>query len=182
VIFSDPHTAIERQISFVPEERRTEGLCTMLNIRENTTLMNIKSVSANGIINRKSERAVTRKYIEKLKVACRNEDQKAALLSGGNQQKIVLAKCLNSKPKVFLLDEPTRGVDVGAKEEIHNIIRELAKEGVSSIVFSSELPEVMNLCDRIFLLYDGGIKKIINNGQHHDYEEILHIVTGGTVA
>lgn len=144
--------------------------------------MNIKSVSKNGIINKKIERAVTREYIEKLKVACRNENQKTALLSGGNQQKVVLAKCLNSKPHLFLLDEPTRGVDVGAKEEIHNIIRDLAKSGVSSIVFSSELPEVMNLCDRIFLLYEGEIKKMITNGQTHDYEEILHIVTGGTVA
>jgi len=179
VNFKDPGEAIKSRISFVPEERRTEGLCTMLNLRENTTLMNLSVAANRGILNKQAERAVTREYIKKLQVACRDEDQEAALLSGGNQQKIVLAKCLNSKPSVFLLDEPSRGVDVGAKEEIHNIIRDLAREGVSSIVLSSELPEVMNLCDRIILLYEGEIKQILKNGQHHDYEEILHIVTGG---
>jgi ABC-type sugar transport system ATPase subunit len=181
VNFKDPRAAINKKISFVPEERRTEGLCTMLNIRENTTLMDMSVVSRGGIINKQVERSVTKDYIKKLQVACRDEDQITALLSGGNQQKIVLSKCLNSKPSVFLLDEPSRGVDVGAKEEIHNIIRELAKEGVASVVFSSELPEVMNLCDRIILLYEGEIKQILKNGEDHDYEEILHVVTGGTV-
>lgn len=181
VDFKDPKEAIYENISLVPEERRTEGLCTMLNIRENSTLMNMDSVSRSGIIDKGQERTLVKDYISKLQIACRDENQKVSLLSGGNQQKVVLAKCLNSKPKIFLLDEPSRGVDVGAKEEIHNIVRELAREGVSSIVFSSELPEIMNLCDRIILLYEGEIKQVLKNGGNHDYEEILHIVTGGTV-
>ncbi|MBI9106098.1 MAG: sugar ABC transporter ATP-binding protein [Spirochaetales bacterium] len=176
-----PDKAISESISMVPEERRTEGLCTMLNIRENITLMNMSSVSSRGVINKSKERELSTDYISKLQIACRDGNQKTALLSGGNQQKVVLAKCLNSNPSIFLLDEPSRGVDVGAKEEIHNIIRELAKKGVSSIVFSSELPEVMNLCDRIILLYEGEIREVLVNGQNHDFENILHIVTGGSV-
>ncbi len=181
VCFNDPKEAIRESITLVPEERRTEGLCTMLNIRENTTLMNMQAVSLHGIIDKGKERSVTKNYISKLQIACRDGNQKVAFLSGGNQQKVVLAKCLHSRPKVFLLDEPTRGVDVGAKEEIHNIVRELARKGVSSIVLSSELPEIMNLCDRIVLLYEGKIKQILKNGEDHDFEEILHIVTGGSV-
>jgi ribose transport system ATP-binding protein len=181
VSFGDPKEAIHENITLVPEERRSEGLCTMLNISENTTLMNLTAVSKRGVFSKNKEKEVTKDYISKLQIVCRDESQTVALLSGGNQQKVVLAKCLNSKPKIFLLDEPTRGVDVGAKEEIHNIVRELAKEGVSSIILSSELPEVMNLCDRIVLLYEGEIRQIIKNGEDHDYEEILHIVTGGSV-
>ena len=179
VSFRNPREAVNSRISLVPEERRTEGLCTMLNLRENTSLMDLSVVSRGGILRKRTEVQVTRDYIKKLQVACRDEEQETALLSGGNQQKIVLAKCLNSRPSVFLLDEPSRGVDVGAKEEIHNIIRELSREGVSSVVFSSELPEVMNLCDRIILLYEGEIKQVLINGEDHNYEDILHIVTGG---
>ena len=180
VKFRTPNQAIGSSISMVPEERRTEGLCTMLNIRENTSLMSLGTVSDRGILNKPKEAALTDGYISRLQIACRDRNQKTALLSGGNQQKVVLAKCLNARPRVFLLDEPSRGVDVGAKEEIHKIVRNLAEDGVSSVVFSSELPEVMNLCDRIFLLFEGEIKQVLENGSEHDYEEILHIVTGGS--
>lgn len=174
-----PKKAIERGISMVPEERRAEGLVTGLKLRENIPIMKMSSVSQYGIINKHREKQIARKYIEKLRIAARNEDQKVALLSGGNQQKVVVSKCLNAESKIFLLDEPTRGVDVGAKEEIHNIVRSLSATGASIIVFSSELPEIINLCDRIILLYGGEIKAIIENGSDIDTEKIMHIATGG---
>jgi ribose transport system ATP-binding protein len=92
---------------------------------------------------------------------------------------VVISKCLNSESDIFLMDEPTRGVDVGAKEEIHNIIRELSRDGCSIIVFSSELPEIVNLCDRIVLMYEGEIRKVLRNNKDIDSEEIMHITTGG---
>jgi ribose transport system ATP-binding protein len=103
-------------------------------------------------------------------------------LSGGNQQKVVLSKCINDDSRILLMDEPTRGIDVGAKEEIHNLIRELARGGTSVIVFSSELPEVLNLCDRILLLYEGRVRDVVRNGPEVDSERIMHIVTGAKEA
>ena len=122
---------------------------------------------------------MARDYIKKIGIACRNENQTVEYLSGGNQQKVVLAKCLNADPQVLLLDEPTRGVDVGAKQEIYRIIRQLVTEGCSAIVFSSELPEILSLCDRIGLLFDGRIVDIIDNDDKLDSQAIMHEVTGG---
>jgi ABC-type sugar transport system ATPase subunit len=174
-----PIDAIGRGISMVPEERRSEGLFTKLAIRENVPIMNMGSISKNGIFSRKMERELAKKYIADLRIVARDENHVVSKLSGGNQQKVVLSKCLNAGSNILLMDEPTRGIDVGAKEEIHNLIRKLSKEGRSIIVFSSELPEILNLCDRIILLYEGRIVKEIENGGEVDSEEIMHIVTGG---
>jgi ribose transport system ATP-binding protein len=162
----------------VPEERRSEGLFTNLTIRENIPLMNLRSISRNGVFSRRRERQLARGYIEKVRIVARDEDQRVAELSGGNQQKVVLSKCLNAETDIILMDEPTRGIDVGAKEEIHNLIRELSRSGKSVIVFSSELPEILNLCDRIVLLYDGRIMKTLENGPGVDHESVMRMVTG----
>ena len=106
-------------------------------------------------------------------------NQEVRFLSGGNQQNVVLSKCLKADADLLMIDEPTRGVDVGAKSEIYNIIRQLAEEGKSIMICSSELPEIMNLCDTIHLLFDGELKESMPNGDDVDSEEILHIVTGG---
>ena len=174
-----PKEMIKEGISMVPEERRSEGLFSSLSIRENIPIMNIKKFTKNGITNIRKERNISKEYIDKMRIVAKNEDQAVAYLSGGNQQKVVVSKCLNADTPVILLDEPTRGVDVGAKEEIHNIIRELSKIGVSITVFSSDLNEVTNLCDRIVLLYEGQIKDIVKNGYGIDKERIMHVVTGG---
>jgi ABC-type sugar transport system ATPase subunit len=171
--------AIKAGITMVPEERRSDGIFGILPIRKNVPIMKMNKVLDNGIINRKKERTLAKDYIKKLSIAARNEDQHVSLLSGGNQQKVVISKCLNSENDIFLMDEPSRGVDVGAKEEIHNIIRELSKEGCSVIVFSSELPEIVNLCDRIILMYEGEVRKELKNHKDIDSEEIMHIITGG---
>ncbi len=174
-----PGQALAKGITLVPEERRTQGVATALSIASNTPMMNYHTVSKNGILNKATQAEVARKYIDSIGIACRNENQSVAYLSGGNQQKVVLAKCLNADPQVLLLDEPTRGVDVGAKQEIYHIIRQMVKDGCSAIVFSSELPEIMGLCDRIVLLFDGEVKAIMNNDETLKTQEIMHIVTGG---
>lgn len=176
---NSPRRAIENGIALVPEERRTQGICTSLSIAVNTPMMNYETVSSHGILNKRKQSKLALDYIKKIGTACRDENQSVAYLSGGNQQKVVLSKCLNAKPKVLLLDEPTRGVDVGAKQEIYQIIRQMVKEGCSAIVFSSELPEILGLCDRIGLLYDGEIKTFINNGDGVESRRIMSIVTGG---
>ena len=166
-------------ITLVPEERRSQGLFTLLTIRGNVPVMNMKKISRSGFINAAKERSVTLSYIEKLRISTSSTEKEAAQLSGGNQQKVVLSKCLFADADLLMLDEPTRGIDVGAKSEIYGIIRSLAKEGKSIIIFSSELPEVMNICDSIYLLYDGSMKAALKNGCDINSEKILHVVTGG---
>lgn len=179
LIISNPAVAIKAGLTLVPEERRTQGVCTELPISANIPMMNYQSILSNHLVNSRKIEKLSRNYIEKLSITCRSENQTVAFLSGGNQQKVVIGKCLNSDPKILLLDEPTRGVDVGAKQEIFSIIRELANQGNSVIVFSSELHEVLNQCDRICLLFDGELKKIITNNEEIDQHMIMNIVTGG---
>jgi ribose transport system ATP-binding protein len=174
-----PDKAIEAGIALVPEERRSQGLFTILTIRGNVPVMNMGKISRNGFINAKEERKVTRDSIDTLRIATSSTEKEASKLSGGNQQKVVFAKCLFADADLLMLDEPTRGIDVGAKSEIYGIIRRLSREGKSIMIFSSELPEIMNICDTIYLLYDGRIKSTLRNGCDVDSERIIHIVTGG---
>jgi len=174
-----PDKAIAAGIALVPEERRSQGLFTILTIRGNVPVMNMKKISRNGFINDATERNVTLEYVDKLKIATNSIEKEASKLSGGNQQKVVLSKCLFADADLLMLDEPTRGIDVGAKSEIYSLIRQLSKEGKTIIIFSSELPEVMNICDSIYLLYDGNLKSTMRNGCDVNSENILHIVTGG---
>ena len=174
-----PDKAIAAGIALVPEERRSQGLFTILTIRSNIPVMNMGKISRNGFISDTKERNVTLEYVEKLNIATNSIEKEAAKLSGGNQQKVVLSKCLFADADLLMLDEPTRGIDVGAKSEIYSLIRRLSKEGKTIIIFSSELPEVMNICDSIYLLYDGNLKSTLRNGCDIDSENILHVVTGG---
>jgi ribose transport system ATP-binding protein len=174
-----PDKTIAAGIALVPEERRSQGLFTILTIRGNVPVMNMGKISRHGFINASAERNATLEYIDKLKIATSSTEKEAAKLSGGNQQKVVLSKCLFADADLLMLDEPTRGIDVGAKSEIYSLIRQLSKEGKSIMIFSSELPEIMNLCDSIYLLYDGSLKSTLRNGCDVDSEMIIHIVTGG---
>jgi ribose transport system ATP-binding protein len=174
-----PDKAIAAGIALVPEERRSQGLFTILTIRSNVPVMNMKKISRFGFINDAMERNVTNVYVDKLKISTNSIEKETAKLSGGNQQKVVLSKCLFADADLLMLDEPTRGIDVGAKSEIYNIIRQLSQDGKTIIIFSSELPEVMNICDSIYLLYDGSLKSKMRNSCDIDSESILHIVTGG---
>jgi len=174
-----PDKAIAAGIALVPEERRSQGLFTILTIRGNVPVMNMKKISKNGFINSAKERKATLEYIDKLRIATSGTEKEVSKLSGGNQQKVVFSKCLFADADLLILDEPTRGIDVGAKSEIYGIIRALSEEGKSILIFSSELPEIVNICDQIYLLYDGSIKANLQNGCDINTEMIIHIVTGG---
>ena len=174
-----PKDTIAAGIALVPEERRTQGLFTELSIRQNIPVMNLHRMSDRGIFRALDEQTAAVDYVNQLSIATDSIDKHVKKLSGGNQQKVVLAKCLFSQADLLLLDEPTRGVDVGAKTEIYDIIRSLAGEGKSVAVFSSELEEVLGICDRIFLLYSGSLKSEVINNADVDVSHILNIVTGG---
>jgi len=174
-----PKDTIAAGIALVPEERRTQGLFTELTIRQNIPVMNLHRMSDRGIFRSLDEQTAAVDYVNQLSIATDSIDKHVKKLSGGNQQKVVLAKCLFSQADLLLLDEPTRGVDVGAKTEIYDIIRSLAGEGKSVAVFSSELEEVLGICDRIFLLYSGSLKSEVINNADVDVSHILNIVTGG---
>ena len=174
-----PKDTIAAGIALVPEERRTQGLFTELSIRQNIPVMNLHRMSDRGIFRSLDEQTAAVDYVNQLSIATDSIDKHVKKLSGGNQQKVVLAKCLFSQADLLLLDEPTRGVDVGAKTEIYDIIRSLAGEGKSVAVFSSELEEVLGICDRIFLLYSGSLKSEVINNADVDVSHILNIVTGG---
>ncbi len=174
-----PDQVIEAGIALVPEERRSQGLFTILTIRGNVPVMNMARISRHGFIRSAEERRVTLEYVERLRIATSSTEKEAAKLSGGNQQKVVFAKCLFADADLLLLDEPTRGIDVGAKSEIYAMVRKLAAQGKSILVFSSELPEILGLCDTIHLLYDGRLHGRLENGRGVDSQQVMHVVTGG---
>lgn len=174
-----PGKTIDAGIALVPEERRTQGLFTLLTIKRNIPVMNMRKISRFGLTDASKERRVAKEYIEKINIKTDTMEKETAKLSGGNQQKVVFSKCLFADADLLILDEPTRGIDVGAKAEIYAIIRELTKQGKSIIFFSSELPEILNSCDRIFLLYEGELRSEINNGEDIDSQHIIHVCTGG---
>ena len=149
--------AIDQGISYATEDRKTAGLNLIGDIRENITIAALKKVSANTVIDRDREARAAEEYRAKLNIKSTSIQQKAGNLSGGNQQKVVLSKWIFTAPDVLILDEPTRGIDVGAKYEIYTIINRLADEGKSVIFISSELPEILGICDRIYVMNDGRI-------------------------
>ena len=149
--------AIDHKLAYVTEDRKGNGLILSNPIKTNTTLANMAGVSSHGIIDKDKEYAVAEEYREKLKTKCPTVEQNVGNLSGGNQQKVLLAKWMFADPDVLILDEPTRGIDVGAKYEIYCIINELAAAGKSVIMISSELPEVLGMSDRIYVMNEGRI-------------------------
>lgn len=153
----DVQTAIENGLAYLTEDRKEAGLILIDHIMHNISLANLSAISKNGIILDEDEREVAETYREKLKIKTPSVWQKTGNLSGGNQQKVCLAKWLFSQPDVLFLDEPTRGIDVGAKYEIYKLINEMADEGKSVVVISSELPELLGICDRIYVMNEGRI-------------------------
>ena len=149
--------AISSGIAYATEDRKAYGLVLIQEIKSNITLANLDAISAGGVINEPKELTVTREYRDKLNIKCSSIRQLAVNLSGGNQQKVVLSKWLFASPEILILDEPTRGIDVGAKYEIYTIINRLVSEGKGIILISSELPEILGVCDRIYVMRDGKI-------------------------
>lgn len=152
-----PDDAIAAGIGFLPEDRQLQGLVLGMSVRENTTMANMKKTLIHHMISRKREVEIASTYAKRLALHAPSIEHKAATLSGGNQQKVVLGKWLNTDPKVLILDEPTRGIDVGAKKEIYTLLGELSAQGVAVILISSELPEVLGMSDRIIVMHEGCI-------------------------
>lgn len=150
-----PGDAIAAGIAYVTEDRKSQGLVLGMSLRENASLVHLRRHARLGVINGRSERDEARRLIEQLRIRTRDAELDVKSLSGGNQQKVVFAKWLAEPPKVLLLDEPTRGVDVGGKAEIYHIINQLAAAGVAIVMVSSELPEVMAMSDRILVMHEG---------------------------
>jgi ABC-type sugar transport system ATPase subunit len=150
-----PRQAMALGIGYLPEDRKTQGLVLQMGGRANLTLPILERLSTLGFVRTGSERALARRYFDRLRVRTPHMDAPVWSLSGGNQQKIALAKWLATQCGILLIDEPTRGVDVGAKAEIHALIDELAREGTAILLISSELPEVLNLSTRILVLREG---------------------------
>ena len=152
-----PRQAIDAGLAYVTEDRKVNGLILSMPISVNTTLANLKGVSRHGVIDRDKELAVAEEYRKKFRTKAASVNLDVITLSGGNMQKVLLSKWMYSDPEILILDEPTRGIDVGAKYEIYCIINDLVAEGKSVIMISSELPEVLGMCDRIYVLNEGRI-------------------------
>ena len=173
----DPQDAITHGIYLVPEDRRLCGLIVDFNIRENISLPNLDSYSSAKLINRGKEFSAAVEAIKEINIKTPTPEMRAANLSGGNQQKVVLAKWLTFAPRVLIFDEPTRGIDVGAKSEIYELIRKLAAEGVSVIVISSEMEEVLGISDRIAVMHEGRLTGVLERAQFSE-EAVMRLATG----
>ena len=162
----------------IPEDRKQHGIILSLSVKHNISLSDLDSVTnLLGFIKEKKEQNNALELIRKLSIKARNENAKVYTLSGGNQQKVVLAKWINRKCKVMIIDEPTRGVDIGAKVEIYHLINDLSRQGVGIVVISSETSELMGICDRILIMRKGRIVGEINRKDYSE-EEILRISIG----
>ena len=177
--FSSPYEAIKNGIVLVPENRGTEGIVKKLDVKDNIILPSIENFCSANFIKAKEIKQISTQMVQKLSIVTPSINQRAENLSGGNQQKLVLAKWLVSEGKVFLLDEPTMGVDVGAKVEIFKLINQLAKEGKGVVLISTALEEIAGMCDRILIIRSGEIVEELVEKQTEDVEKILTIVKGG---
>jgi L-arabinose transport system ATP-binding protein len=170
----NPSAAIRAGIGFSPEDRKREALVLLRSVRENITLVILKGLSLFRFVRLGEERGIVDELVERLRVKTPSAEQEVGKLSGGNQQKVVLARWLARKPKVLILDEPTRGIDVGAKAEIYKLIDELACQGMAVIFISSELPEVLGVSDRIIIMQNGRVQGEIPASQASE-ESVLSL-------
>ena len=177
----NPRQAIAAGIGFITEDRKTEGLLLEKSISENIEICNLGKVSDKGVLSKKKRGSLVKKGIEEFRIRCFGPDHECTNLSGGNQQKVVLAKWIYTDPKILILDEPTRGVDIGAKKEIYSVINDLAAKGVAVIMVSSELPEVLGMSDRIMVVHEGHVTGIIDAAQA-DQAKVMTLATGGKVS
>jgi len=176
----NPREAIAAGIGFITEDRKTEGLLLEKSISENIEICNLGKTSNKGVRNTQKRSELVKKGIEEFRIRCFGPDHECHNLSGGNQQKVVLAKWIYTDPKILILDEPTRGVDIGAKKEIYSVINDLAARGVAVIMVSSELPEVLGMSDRIMVVHEGHVTGIIDAATA-DQAKVMTLATGGSL-
>ena len=172
-----PAAAMRAGVGFVPEDRRQQGLVMDLSIARNTSLTRLGALSKGGLIRSAAENALASEWGTKLQLKYHRLDDPVGTLSGGNQQKVVLGKWLATKPKVLIVDEPTRGIDVGTKAEVHRLLSELAGQGVAVLMISSELPEVLGMADRVLVMYEGRLTAELSRAEA-DEESVIRAATG----
>ncbi len=169
--------AIDLGISYVSEDRKKDGLVLGMSIKENISLSALRQLAKGIIIDRKNEKKIALEFIESLSIKTPSENQKVKNLSGGNQQKVSISKSLLTKPKVLILDEPTRGIDVGAKKEIYTLMNEFKEKGMSILMISSEIPELLGMCDRVMVMHEGTVSGTINR-REATQEGIMRFAVG----
>ena len=178
VNITNPLQAKKLGFGYVTEDRKSEGLIVDFSVKDNLSLTNFNKIASNGIIKGQEEQSLYASMVERLGIRTSGPSQLAKSLSGGNQQKVVIAKWLGIEPDVLILDEPTRGVDVGAKKEIYSIINELAERGVAILMISSELPEIIGMADRVLVMHEGTVTAELQQ-EEMTQERIMHYATGG---
>ena len=175
--FGHPEEAIQAGVAYVSEDRKRNGLILIQDVRQNTTLANLKSLAARlGVIDANAEIKVANEYKKSLNIKTPSIQQRVSNLSGGNQQKVSLAKWLFVSPNILILDEPTRGIDVGAKFEIYTLMNQLVEQGLSILMISSELPEVLGMSDRVYVMSVGEITGELAV-EEANQEKIMHLAT-----
>ncbi len=180
VHISSPNSAMKHGFAYVPEDRRQQGLVMDFSIASNMTLPIVQQFSRFAVMDRQRENTVSQDYSQQLQVRSSGIHQLVKALSGGNQQKVVLAKWLITKPSILILDEPTRGVDIGAKAEVHRIISDLASKGMAIILISSELPEVLAMSDHVLVMHEGQIAGTFDRADA-DPEKVMFAATGQVI-
>jgi rhamnose transport system ATP-binding protein len=160
-----PGDAIRAGIAYVPEDRRRHGVVLDMSVTSNATLASLGRVSTRGLIDRRAERETTTKYVEQFRIKTASLDAEVSTLSGGNQQKVALARWLATEPSILILDEPTQGVDVGSKAEIHELMQRLAERGLAILMISSELPEILGMSDRVAVMHGGTIRGVLTRAE-----------------
>ena len=173
-----PRDAIRQGIGLLTEDRKNHGLILGMSVRENATLANLPGLAGRWLVNRGGERRTVEKFVKELEIKTPSIEQIAANLSGGNQQKLVLAKWLFTDCSILIFDEPTRGIDIGAKVGIYNLMNELVEKGVCILMISSEFPEVLGMCDRILVMHEGRIEGELS-GADATQEAIMRLAAGG---
>lgn len=179
VVHKSPQDSIRNGVVLVPEDRKQYGLVTSLSVKFNLTLPILYKFIKGIRVDTEKERKIIDNYANKLAIKMSGVDQICAGLSGGNQQKVVISKWLASEPSVIILDEPTRGIDIGAKQDIYNLIKELAEQGLSIILISSELPEILKMSSRVAVMHEGELEHIFESVEGVTQEQIMYYAVGG---
>lgn len=177
VTISNPRDAIEAGLALVPEDRKQQGLILDMAVADNLSLVSLERDQRKGFLNFDAENAISKEMVERMRIKTPSDRQIVRFLSGGNQQKVVIGKWLAMKPGVLLLDEPTRGIDIGAKQEIYALMEELAEQGVAILFVSSEMEEVLGMADRVLVMHEGQLTGELKRDQMSE-EAILHLATG----
>ncbi len=176
-----PADAIARGLALLTEDRKAQGLILEQSVSNNIVLASLKKIQNHLILNENEQHIYANQYVEEIHIKIPSIQTSVKNLSGGNQQKVVLAKWLMTEPKILFLDEPTRGIDVGAKFEIYHIMLELVEKGYSIIMISSELPEIMGMSDRIMVMHEGTIGGELER-EEATQEKVMLLATGGTLS